>query len=158
MKEVNIITEDAKKPVQTGRDPHWRPVMMSRNTAMFTIPVDVRDEAHLVEIHNEDRGAYVTWDAEKREIRISVIDPETNDYGYVKPKPQVVVKKKDKEDKEDKEEKKDKKRGKKGKKDVEAKVEDTGAVESETTDETAEESAEAETGFEETASEPPIEL
>jgi len=79
--------------VKTGRDPHWRPVMMSRNTAMFTIPVDVRDAANLVGIHNEGRGAMITWDKDAQEIRVSVIDPATGEQGYEKPKPQVVVKK-----------------------------------------------------------------
>lgn len=49
-------------PVRTGRDQSWRPIMFSRNTAMFTIPSEVRDKANLTELHEKGIGARVTYD------------------------------------------------------------------------------------------------
>jgi len=43
------------------RDTSLRPVMMSRTTAMFTIPPEVRDKARLIPCHNKDHRARITW-------------------------------------------------------------------------------------------------
>lgn len=62
--------EETKVPTRKVRDPHWRPVMFSRNTAMFTIPTDVRNEAGLVSCREQDKGAMITYDKKTGNIII----------------------------------------------------------------------------------------
>jgi len=108
--EVSKIKNDNKELVQDGKrtlvkektpksstikDPQklvtkdptlYRPIMFSRNTAMFTIPSTIRDDAKLVELYNESQGGIVSYNKENNSIVIFL--------GYKRPRKQKVITKK----------------------------------------------------------------
>lgn len=47
---------------------NFRPIMFSRNTAMFTVPTSIRDKANLVSLYNDDIGAICTYDKKNNSI------------------------------------------------------------------------------------------
>jgi len=78
--EVHPKVTPKKKPAKTTvkrtvKNPAWRPIMFSRNTAMFTIPTEVRDKAKLAEMYYQGLGAIITWDESKKQIIIKVNEP-----------------------------------------------------------------------------------
>lgn len=71
--EVTVV-EKLKK------DPSWRPIMFSRNTAMFTIPTEVRDKAGLVDMYYKGLGAIITYNESSNciEIKLGTARPLPN--------------------------------------------------------------------------------
>lgn len=46
----------------------FRPIMFSKNTAMFTVPFAIRDKAELVKIYNSNLGAIAHFDKKTNSI------------------------------------------------------------------------------------------
>jgi hypothetical protein len=75
--EVHPKVTSKKKPAKTTvkrtkKDPAWRPIMFSRNTAMFTIPTEIRDKAKLEEMYYKGLGAVITYNETTKSIEIKL--------------------------------------------------------------------------------------
>ena len=78
-KKANQVKVVVKRLV---RNDNFRPIMFSRNTAMFTIPSTVRDNAKLLDLYEQGLGALVTFNEKTSRIEIEV--------GVERPKPHRI--------------------------------------------------------------------